>query len=78
VAAIGMDLVDLAVGGCGPTPIVVTGVRSSGEALLAAGRTLAASCDPPSDHRGSAAYRRRVLPEMLRRAGRAAASRASA
>lgn len=78
VAAIGKDVVDLAVGGCGPTPIVVKGIRSSSEALLAAGRTLAGSCDPPSDHRGSAAYRRRVLPEMLRRAGEAAAQRASA
>jgi aerobic carbon-monoxide dehydrogenase medium subunit len=78
VAAIGKDLLDLAVGGCGPTPIVATGIRSSSEALAAAGRTLAASCDPPSDHRGSAAYRRRILPEMLRRAGQAAAQRASA
>jgi carbon-monoxide dehydrogenase medium subunit len=74
VAAIGADVLDLAVGGCGPTPLVLTGVEASDDALLAAGRTLAASCDPPSDHRGSAAYRRRVLPELLRRAGRAAAS----
>jgi carbon-monoxide dehydrogenase medium subunit len=78
VAAIGADVLDLAVGGCGPTPMVLTGIEASDAALLAAGRTLAASCDAPSDHRGSAAYRRRVLPEMLRRAGRAAASRVAA
>ena len=29
-------------------------------------------CDPPSDHRASAAYRRKVLPELIRRAVRAA------
>ena len=78
VAAIGRDRLDIAVGGCGPTPIVVTGVGASDEALLAAGRALAASCDAPSDHRASAAYRRRVLPELLRRTGRTALERASA
>jgi carbon-monoxide dehydrogenase medium subunit len=78
VAAIGRDRLDIAVGGCGPTPIVVTGVEPSDDALLAAGRGIAASCDAPSDHRASAAYRRRVLPELLRRTGRTAAERASA
>jgi len=74
VAAIGGAELDLAVGGCAPTPLLLKGVRSSDEALLEAGRTLASNCDPPSDHRASADYRRRVLPEIIRRAGRAAAS----
>jgi carbon-monoxide dehydrogenase medium subunit len=74
VAAIGDGSVDIAVGGCGHTPLLVTGIEASDEALLAAGRALAAACDPPSDHRASAAYRRRVLPELMRRAGRAAAA----
>jgi aerobic-type carbon monoxide dehydrogenase small subunit (CoxS/CutS family) len=62
VAAIGRDRLDIAVGGCGPTPIVVTGVEPSDDALLAAGRGIAASCDAPSDHRASAAYRRACCP----------------
>ena len=77
VAALGRDRLDLAVGGCGTTPIVATYVEPTDQALLAAGRTIAASCDAPSDHRASAAYRRRVLPELVRRAGRAAAGRAT-
>lgn len=64
--------VDLAVGGCGPTPIVVAGVDGSDAALQAAGDALAASCDPPGDHRATAAYRRRVLPALFLRAGRTA------
>ena len=72
VAAIGRETVDLAVGGCGPTPILLAGVAAETDALLAAGRALAASCNPPGDHRASAAYRRRVLPELIRRAGLAA------
>lgn len=76
VAALGRRALDLAVGGCGPTPLLVRGVEASDAALLAAGRRLAETCDAPSDHRGSATYRRRVLPELVRRAGRAAAERA--
>jgi carbon-monoxide dehydrogenase medium subunit len=78
VAALGSRAVDLAVGGCGPAPLLLTGIGASDEALLAAGRSLARACDPPSDHRATAAYRRRVLPEMMRRAGRAAATRSTA
>ena len=74
VAAVGgAASLDLAVGGLGPTPMLATGVAATDEALLAAGRALAEAADPPSDHRASGAYRRRVLPELLRRAGRAAA-----
>jgi carbon-monoxide dehydrogenase medium subunit len=78
VAALGGRRLDLAVGGCGPTPLITVGVDASDAALLAAGRRLAEACDAPSDHRASAAYRRRVLPELMRRAGRAAASRSTA
>jgi carbon-monoxide dehydrogenase medium subunit len=77
VAALGARTLDLAVGGCGPTPLLALGIGAGDDALLAAGRHLADSCDAPSDHRGSAAYRRRVLPELVRRAGRAAAQRAA-
>lgn len=73
VAAIGRATLDIAVGGLGPTPVLATGIAATDDALLAAGRALAAAADPPSDHRASGAYRRRVLPELLRRAGRAAA-----
>jgi carbon-monoxide dehydrogenase medium subunit len=74
VAALGRERVDIAVGGCGPTPLHVTGVEATDAALLAAGRALVQNSVPPSDHRASAAYRRRVLPELVRRAGRAAAT----
>jgi carbon-monoxide dehydrogenase medium subunit len=77
VAALGGRRVDLAVGGCGPTPLLSVGVDASDDALLAAGRRLAEASDPPSDHRASAAYRRRVLPELMRRAGRTAAARST-
>jgi carbon-monoxide dehydrogenase medium subunit len=73
VAAIGAARLDLAVGGCGATPLLLANVAASDEALLEAGRSAAASCEASSDHRASAAYRRRVLPEMVRRAGRVAA-----
>jgi carbon-monoxide dehydrogenase medium subunit len=74
VAAIGTGAsLDIAVGGLGPTPRLATGVAATDEALLAAARTLAEGADPPSDHRASGAYRLRVLPELVRRAGRAAA-----
>lgn len=73
VAAIGRVHLDLAVGGLGPTPLLATSIAANNDALLAAGRALAEAADPQSDHRASAAYRRRVLPELMRRAGRVAA-----
>jgi carbon-monoxide dehydrogenase medium subunit len=62
----------IAVGSCGPSPVRV----AEAEALLAdmrvdtslanlAGQTLAAACDPISDVRGSAAYRRRIVPGLV-------------
>jgi aerobic carbon-monoxide dehydrogenase medium subunit len=62
----------IAVGGCGAKPISIAGVGASDAEALEAGRQLAERCDAPSDHRASAAYRRRVLPELVRRAVRAA------
>jgi aerobic carbon-monoxide dehydrogenase medium subunit len=72
VAAIAGERVELAVGGCAMKPLRLAAVDPTDEALLVAGRRLAAEIDPPSDHRASAAYRRRVAPELIRRAGVAA------
>jgi carbon-monoxide dehydrogenase medium subunit len=72
VAAIAGAKAQLAVGGYGPTPIRLSGIDVSDDALVTAGRALAAGTEPPSDHRASAAYRRRVIPELIRRAARAA------
>jgi len=74
VAAIVSDTADVAIGGCAATPLRLSGLAVSDDALLAAGREIAAACDPPSDHRTSPEYRRRVLPELLRRTVRAALS----
>ncbi len=72
VAAIVADTARVAIGGCGPTPLHAEGLALADAPLLEAGRRIAAACDPPSDHRASAAYRRKVLPELIRRAVRAA------
>ena len=48
------------------------GLALTDTALREAARKLADESDPPSDHRASAAYRRRVLPELVCRAVRAA------
>ncbi|MEO8132842.1 MAG: FAD binding domain-containing protein [Betaproteobacteria bacterium] len=72
VAAIVARTAQIAIGGCGPVPLFASGLETADDALLAAGRRLAAASDPPDDHRTSPAYRRRVLPELLRRAVRAA------
>lgn len=76
VAAMATATVQLAVGGCAAKPLRLSGVDATDEALLAAGRKLAAESEPPSDYRASAAYRRRVVPELIRRAGKAALSKA--
>jgi len=70
VAALAGSTVAIAVGGCAATPLVQTGLRH--DEALEAGAALAARCDPPSDHRASGAYRRKVLPELVRRTVRAA------
>ena len=78
VAAIAGTSIQVAVGGYGPIPLLLTDIDTTDDALLAAGRTLANATEPPGDHRASSAYRRRVLPELIRRAGRAAACKRSA
>jgi aerobic carbon-monoxide dehydrogenase medium subunit len=75
VAAIAGRTAQVAVGGCGPKPLFVSDVDVSDEALLAAGKQLAADSNPPSDQRASASYRRKVLPELVRRAVRTALTR---
>jgi carbon-monoxide dehydrogenase medium subunit len=72
VAAIVARTACVAIGGCGAIPLHAEGLDLSDAALLEAGRAIAAQCDPPSDHRASAAYRRKVLPELIRRAVREA------
>jgi aerobic carbon-monoxide dehydrogenase medium subunit len=72
VAAIVSEMAQIAVGGCGPKPIFVSDLDLADAALLEAGKRLAAESDPPSDQRASAAYRRKVIPELLRRAVREA------
>jgi aerobic carbon-monoxide dehydrogenase medium subunit len=74
VAAIVGDTAKIAVGGCGPKPLFASGLGVTDDALLAAGNRLAEACDPPSDQRASAAYRRKVMPVLIRRAVRAAQS----
>jgi carbon-monoxide dehydrogenase medium subunit len=72
VAAIVSCTAQIAIGGCGPRPLFVSGVDLTDAALLKAGKRLAAESDPPSDQRASAAYRRTVIPELLRRCVRRA------
>jgi aerobic carbon-monoxide dehydrogenase medium subunit len=72
VAAIVEHTARIAIGCCGPRPILATGLALTDAALRDAARKLADDSDPPSDHRASAAYRRKVLPELVCRAVRAA------
>jgi carbon-monoxide dehydrogenase medium subunit len=74
VAAVVDRVATIAVGGLGSMPVVVADLEVSDAALLAAGRQLAAESDPPSDQRASAAYRRKVVPELIRRAVHAASA----
>jgi carbon-monoxide dehydrogenase medium subunit len=74
VAAVVAKTATIAIGSCGPKPLFASGLSLEPDALRDAARKLAAASDPPSDHRGSAAYRRKVLPELVCRALRAATS----
>lgn len=67
VAAVVGRTARVAVGGLGSKPLLLSDLEPSPQALLAAGRKLAAGSDPPSDHRASASYRRKVVPELIRR-----------
>ena len=64
----------IAIGGCGRSRCWRAACADGRGALREAAARLAAASDPPSDHRGSAAYRRKVLPELVCRAVRAARS----
>lgn len=63
-----------AVGACGPAPVLLDEANAllsgrPGEADIArAGELLAAAADPVDDVRGSAGYRRLLIPRMLARA----------
>ena len=72
VAAVVAETATVAIGSCGPKPLFASGLPLEPGALRDVATKLAAASDPPSDHRGSAAYRRKVLPELVCRAVRAA------
>lgn len=66
----------VAVGGCGPTPLrdaqadEILSTDRSDAALARAGALLQSRADPLDDVRGSADYRRRLIPRLLARAVR--------
>lgn len=68
--------VSVAVGSCGPTPIAddaadaLLSADRSDAAIARAGALLQARADPLDDVRGSADYRRRLIPRLLQRAVR--------
>lgn len=67
----------VAVGGCGPAPLIddaaneLLGADRSDAAVAQAGRLLEQRADPLDDVRGSARYRRLLIPRLLLRAVRA-------
>ncbi len=68
----------VAVGACGPTPLASDDANAlltkdrSDAAIARAAEALQAQADPLDDVRGSADYRRRLIPGLLKRAVRAA------
>lgn len=67
----------IALGSCGGTPIRVpsaeralVGTKLDVAALRIAAGAYVAACDPPSDFRGTADYRRMIIPGLLERAVR--------
>jgi aerobic carbon-monoxide dehydrogenase medium subunit len=75
--------VHVAVGGCGPMPLASAGIdrilssSMSDAALEQAGKMLVGLADPIDDVRGTAEYRRMLIPRMLRRATYEAAARSA-
>jgi aerobic carbon-monoxide dehydrogenase medium subunit len=72
----------IAVGGCAPMPVRVPqaeerliGSPLDNAALAEAGALLAQSCDPIDDFRGTAAFRLKLVPRLVRRAVLAAKAR---
>ncbi len=76
-AAIAGKDVRVAIGGYATKPILLSGLGASDDAREAAARQLVLQRDPPGDQRASSAYRRRVAPELVRRAVRAAVASAA-
>jgi carbon-monoxide dehydrogenase medium subunit len=75
----------IAVGGCAPTPLrrpssegACVGGTLDESAIAGLSRELAAACDPQTDLRASAAYRRSVLPRLIGHALRCALQKANA
>jgi len=72
------------IGGCGPTPLMIDEAnrllsgQPSAQNLRRAGDLLQAAADPVDDVRGSAEYRRMLIPRMLARAFDEARVRAAA
>lgn len=69
----------IALGSCGATPIRVAaaeralvGTKLDAAALSIAAQAYVAASDPPSDFRGTADYRRMIIPGLLQRAVRQA------
>jgi aerobic carbon-monoxide dehydrogenase medium subunit len=72
----------IAVGASAPAPVRVaeaeaalTGTALDDAALARAGALIAAACDPIDDFRGSATYRKKLVPRIVARAVRAAQAR---
>ena len=64
----------IGIGGCNPTPVRVpdaeatlSGTNLDQDLVNAVAQQIADACEPQDDVRASAAYRRRVLPRMIRR-----------
>jgi carbon-monoxide dehydrogenase medium subunit len=76
VAAIAGKDLRVAIGGYAMKPVLVSGLDVAGDVHQQAARELARLPAPPADQRASAGYRRRVAPELVRRAVRAAAMNA--
>jgi len=72
VAAIARDDLRVAIGGYAMTPVLLAGLDAARDVREQAARELARLPAPPGDERASAAYRRRVAPELVGRAVRAA------
>lgn len=76
--------VHVAVGGCGPTPLAseevdrILSADISEASLAKAGDLLVGLADPVDDVRGTAEYRRLLIPRMLRRAMFEARTRSAA
>jgi carbon-monoxide dehydrogenase medium subunit len=74
----------VAVGGCGPTPLAsaeadrLLSAATSDAAIAQACDLLTALADPVDDVRGTAEYRRMLIPRMLRRALHDASTRSAA